>query len=137
MEDIIMQKRLCTRSNVWENTDATIKVREQIDPKRAGYVTVKGKVENLGSSGMFLITDEVVPVPAPAEIIINFTPNASASELMLNAAGKTVHISPKGVGIKFTSIDLRKLQNCIIQKINMFSAVECEEDKHLLKESEY
>lgn len=110
-----MQKRRYTRSGVWPNTDAIIKVQESIS---VNYFSVKGKVENLGSSGMFLLTDELVPVPAITEITINFNSKSSIPKLLITASGKTVRLTKKGVGIKFTSIDLKKLQKCIIQKIN-------------------
>lgn len=131
-----MQKRKYTRSSVWENTDATIKVPDDTLQTKRRFMTVKGKVENLGASGMFLLTDERVPVPATAEITINFDTSSNLPDLLMTASGKTVRLSKNGVGIKFTAIDLSKLQKCIIHKINDSGAPECEIDKYLLPENE-
>ena len=120
-----MQKRRYTRSGVWDNTDATIIVQEKISYAKIDHLTIKGKVENLGSSGMFLKTNELVPVPASAEIMINFDPKSQKPDLQMKALGKTVRLTKKGVGIKFTSIDLARLQKCIINKINKTEAGEC------------
>ena len=131
-----MQNRKFTRSNVWENTDATIKVPDNLFGNKRQFLTVKGKVENLGANGMFLLTDQRIPVPATAEITINFDTSSNLPDLLISASGKTVRLSKNGVGIKFTTIDLSKLQKCIIQKINNSAASECEIDKYLLPENE-
>jgi len=131
-----MQNRKYTRSDVWENTDATIKVPDNLMHDKRQFLTVRGKVENLGASGMFLLTSERVPVPAVAEITINFDTSSNMPDLLMTASGKTVRLGKNGVGIKFTTIDLSKLQKCIIQKINDTGITECEIDKYLLPESE-
>jgi len=110
-------KRKNTRSRVWPDTEATIKFTDGFSTN-GGRITVKGIVDNLGSNGMFLNTIEVVPVPSRADITINFDPNPSTEDLYLKASGETVHATGDGVGIKFTSIDVSKLQQCIIEKMN-------------------
>ena len=130
-----MQKRKYTRSSVWENTDATIKVPDDMLQKKRQFLTVKGKVGDLGANGMFLLTDERVPVPATAEITINFDTSSNLPDLLMTASGKTVRLSENGVGIKFTAIDLSKLQKCIIHKINDSGAPDCEIDDFMNKES--
>ena len=114
-----MQKRGCTRSGAWPDTHATIKIQQAFSFNKIEQMTVKGKVENLGASGMFLMTDKLIPVPGFAEITINFESNPKISDLSLNAMGRTVRLDKNGVGIKFTSIDLKMLQTCIIKKINI------------------
>jgi len=131
-----MQNRKYTRSSVWTATDATIKIKENMTFDKKKHLTVKGKVENLGASGMFLLTKEQVPVPATAEITINFDNGSNLPDLLMTASGKTVRLGKNGVGIKFTSIDLSKLQKCIIQKINDSGISECEIDKYLFPDSE-
>ncbi len=130
-----MQKCKFTRSSVWINTDATIKVPDDMFHDKRQFLTVKGKVENLGANGMFLLTDERVPVPATAEITINFDTSSNLPDLLMTASGKTVRLTKNGVGIKFTAIDLSKLQKCIIQKINDSGAPECEIDDFMIQES--
>ncbi len=111
-------KRRNTRSQVWPDTEATIKVAEAYGADSRRHIIIKGKVVNLGSSGMFLETDEIVPIDAKAEIIINFDPESTTSALVIRTTGQIVHSTKEGIGIRFTSIDLAKLQKCIIGKMN-------------------
>jgi len=115
-------KRKNTRSRVWPDTKATIRVADGFSHNAGGSITVKGTVGNLGSNGMFLNTFEDVPVPARADITINFDSDSHAAGLYLKASGETVHSTGDGVGIKFTSIDVAKLQQCIIEKMNRLEA---------------
>jgi hypothetical protein len=114
--------RKVTRSQVWPETEATLKVADSYVKSSRAFITIKGSVSDLGSSGMFLVTPEVVPVPAKAEILIDFDPASKrSSDLKLNATGETVRATNEGVGIRFTSIDLVRLQQCIISKMNQTS----------------
>jgi len=111
-------KRRNTRSQVWPDTEATIKVAEAFGSDSRRHIIIKGKVVNLGSTGMFLQTNEIVPVSSPADIIINFDPESTVSGLVLRTSGHVIHSTPEGIGIRFTSIDLAKLQKCIVGKMN-------------------
>ncbi len=122
-----MKKRRCTRSRVWANTGASIKVRDYTNfDNKVKFMTIKGEVENLGAGGMFVSTDEFVPVPAFTKITIHFDSESSKSGLFVTASARIVRMNKKGVGIKFLSIDLKKLQTCIIKKINSSVISECE-----------
>jgi hypothetical protein len=111
--------RKVTRSQVWPDTEATIRISEAFGQRSRSILTVKGTVGDLGSSGMFLITPEPVPVPAKADITIDFDPESKKStNLKITATGETVRATHEGVGIKFISIDLSRLQQCIISKMN-------------------
>jgi hypothetical protein len=111
-------KRRNTRSQVWPDTEATIKVAEAFGSNSRRHIVIKGKVVNLGASGMFLQTNEIVPVSSQADIIINFDPGSTISGLVLRTSGQVIHSTPDGIGIRFTSIDLAKLQKCIVGKMN-------------------
>jgi len=113
-----MHNRKNTRSQVWPDTKATIKVREAYGADSRGHLTITGAVQNLGSSGLFIETNESVPVPARADIMIDFDPESKSSVMKIQATGETVHVSPGGIGIRFIAIDLNKLQKCIIAKMN-------------------
>jgi hypothetical protein len=115
---IYRNKRRNTRTHVWPDTEATIKVAEAYGADSRRHILVKGKVVNLGSNGMFLETDEIVPIDATADIIINFDPESATSALVIRTSGQIVHSTKEGIGIRFTSIDLAKLQKCIIGKMN-------------------
>jgi len=113
-----INKRKSTRSQTWPDTQATIKVADAYGRSTRSYLTITGVVQNLGANGFFLETDEIVPVPAMTDIIIDFDPVSESSALTVRASGETVHLSKGGIGIRFTSIDLGKLQKCIIAKMN-------------------
>lgn len=115
---IYRNKRRNTRTHVWPDTEATIKVAEAYGADLRRHIMVKGRVVNLGSNGMFLETDEIVPIDANADIIINFDPDSTTSALVIRTSGQIVHSTKDGIGIRFTSIDLAKLQKCIIGKMN-------------------
>ncbi len=111
--------RKMTRSQVWPETEATLKLSDVFSQRPHSFITIKGYVSDLGASGMFLITPETVPVPAKVEITINFAPDTTqAKDFTLTAMGETVRVTHEGVGIRFTSIDLARLQQCIIAKMN-------------------
>jgi hypothetical protein len=117
-----VNKRKNTRSRVWPDTKATIRVADSFTRDSRGRITVEGTVSNLGSNGMFLQTVEDVPVPAQADITIDFDPDSRGAGLSIKASGVTVHANGDGVGIKFTEIDVAKLQKCIIAKMNRLEA---------------
>ncbi|MCF8111716.1 MAG: PilZ domain-containing protein [Desulfobacteraceae bacterium] len=110
------QKRENTRTKVWPDTRATIKVADPMSKTRK-ILTIKGVVGDLGSSGMFLITNETVSVPAKAEIIIDFDPSRPSS-IVIEALGEVVRSTQNGLGIRFTSINIDRLQKCILARMN-------------------
>ncbi len=111
--------RKSTRSQVWPDIVATIKVQDTFGNAHSrSFVTITGRVEDLGAAGMFLLTSESVPVPARAEIMIDFDPKVKLSGLRIIALGETVRKTGEGVGIKFNQIDMRQLQKCIVAKMN-------------------
>ncbi len=110
-----------SRKRVWQDTEATIKVNDPFSDGSRKTMTIKGIVDNLSTGGMFLKTDDSVPVSSNAEIIINFDPVSGSSDLSVRAFGEIVHSAEDGVGIKFTSIDLAELQQCIIKRMNQRS----------------
>lgn len=110
-------KRQNTRAQVWPDLEATIKVLDPFGSTQRKMLTISGGVGNLGATGMFLTTEEDVPVPAKAEISIDFDPSQHGT-LTVSAMGETVRATDEGVGIRFTTIDLRRLQQCIMTRMN-------------------
>jgi len=113
-----MNKRKNTRSQAWPDTKATINVMEDYGGSSRSRIKITGNVQNLGANGFFIETEEIVPIPARTDIVIDFDSESKSSGLMIRATGETVHISKGGIGIRFSSIDLNKLQKCIIAKMN-------------------
>lgn len=110
--------RKYSRKKVWADTEATIKLNDPFSTGSRKTISITGIVDNLSTGGMFLKTVESVPIASKAEITINFDPASGSSDLSVKAFGETVHASENGVGIKFTSIDMAELQQCIINKMN-------------------
>lgn len=105
-----------TRSQVWADTIATIEVPDPYSPGGRAVLTITGPIGDLGSTGMFLKTEESVPIPAKAEITIDFNPERPMT-LYLTARGETVRSDPGGVGIRFTQINIQRLQQCILERM--------------------
>jgi hypothetical protein len=110
--------RKVTRSPVWPETEATLTYMDKTNMKTHNQLSIRGGVGDLGSSGMFFLTKEDIPLNTKVDIAINFDPGAESLELTLSASGKTVRSTKDGVGIKFTAIDLNQLQKCIISRLN-------------------
>jgi hypothetical protein len=109
-------KRKYNRSAVWKDVIATLTVSDPRSSK-VRRKTIKGGVKDMGAKGMFLLSPEEVPIGAKAKVVIEFDPE-QPGRLSLRAEGETVRHSPEGVGIFFTSIDLRQFLFCITEKIN-------------------
>lgn len=110
--------RKFSRKKVWQDTEAIIKVNDPFSDGSRKTMTIIGIVDNFSAGGMFLKTDESVPVSSKAEIIINFDPASGSTDLSVKAFGEIVYSVENGVGIKFTSIDMAELQQCVIKKMN-------------------
>ena len=79
---------------------------------------IKAGVDNLGASGMFIITDEIIPTGTNLEITIDFQPGAKPAN-KLHATGVVVRTEEKkGVAVKFTRIDTQTLGDCIMARLN-------------------
>jgi hypothetical protein len=105
-----------TRTQVWPDVKATLKINDPHGSGRKTFTFV-GRIGDLGGMGMFFITRESVPVPAKAEITVDFN-LGKKSDMVLSARGETVRKTSEGVGIKFTDIDLSHLQKCILARMN-------------------
>ena len=111
-------RRTSTRTQVWSDTEAIITAADPMAPSGRAKIRVQGGVRDIGSFGMFFVTQEYLPRNVEVEIEILFDPNSRLSKLSVKARGNTVHRTPEGIGIKFSEIDLSRLQRCIIEKMN-------------------
>mgnify|MGYP001068248752 CR=1 FL=1 len=111
-------RRASTRSQVWPDTEAIVEITDPMSASGRGKLRVRGNVKDLGSYGMFFETQEYIPSNVEVEVEIIFDPNSRVSNLLIKAIGKTVRRTSEGIGIKFTKIDLSRLQRCIMEKMN-------------------
>ncbi len=110
-------KRKNTRSIVWEDITATVQVDDHLSSIKKPKLKIHGRVRDIGAYGMFLVAGERVPIGSKAEIMIDFNPRQPGRSA-LAAEGKTVRNDSEGIGIRFTRIDLAKLQKCILDRMN-------------------
>ena len=111
-------QRSATRSQAWPETEAYIKFIFPNGNQAIKHFKAFGHVIDIGSCGMFLKTEDFIPVSTNLEITICFDSNADTPDLSINARGQAVRSCREGVGIRFTSINLVQLQKCLIAKIN-------------------
>jgi hypothetical protein len=110
-----MEKRLATRSAVCDLTEARVRFKEVLDPGGGSAETViRGRVDNLGSKGMFLKTTQPIPAQRELSIRILFEPRNPCGPV-LEAKGRVIRSDGRGVAIQFTQIDLNRLGECILQ----------------------
>ena len=114
--------RNACRSRTWPDTRATIELYDFICLDGRKMIRLSGSVTDIGADGMFLKTEEDIPVPARAKIVLCFDPNAKRPVLLVPAEGKVIRKTGSGIGIYFTHIDLMRLQRCIVAKMNMAEA---------------
>ena len=114
-------RRKTTRTQAWRDTRATVELIHSESLNGEKSLRISGQVENIGAGGMFLHTDNYVPVPSKADIFISFDSEAEVPLLDVSAKGRIIRRSEDGVGIKFTYINLAKLQHCIITRLNLAS----------------
>ncbi|MBS3757556.1 MAG: response regulator [Desulfobacterales bacterium] len=112
------QRRYATRSRAWPETKAYLEFGLP-----DGHDTIKkyrssGDVRDIGACGMFLNTRDFIPVTTHLDITICFDENPRTQKLSINAGGQVVRSCRDGVGIRFTSIDLNRFLDCLIEKIN-------------------
>lgn len=79
----------------------------------------RGGVENLSMRGMFLVTDEQLPVGEAVEIVI--TLSGVSPEIAISIKGAVCRTAPEGLGFTFDKIDLESythLKNIIAYNID-------------------
>jgi hypothetical protein len=96
------QKRKTTRTKLWFDAEAIVK---------SNHGVIRGKVDNLGSKGMFVETSQKIPRNVEVEIKIIFK-SESPSELS-DIKGTVIRCEDKGMGIQFTEIDLKLFRECM------------------------
>lgn len=104
MGDMIMtkQRRKTSRTDLWFASEAIVTYENWI---------IKGFVNNLGARGMFLETLQKIPVDTDVEVEIIFQ-SKNPSKLS-NIKGTVSWCGDKGIGIRFTEIDLELLRECM------------------------
>lgn len=69
-----------------------------------GGRTIRGKVENLSLSGIFVITSDRLPPGHRVEVFVYLS--GSTSQLTVEAKGKVLRSDDRGIAVQFDEIDL-------------------------------
>ena len=102
------EKRNATRVDLWLNVVADVMAKNK---------TISGKVKNLGSRGMFLLSEKRVPISTPVGVQLIFKLK-DAGDLSLKATGTVVWFNEEGMGIQFSEIDLEQFRKCVVAMVN-------------------
>lgn len=111
------KKRKSTRNKVWPETEVHVTFRDKAALKSNSLVRFKAGVDNLGSSGMFIKTEEHITSGTDVDLKIDFHPGGHPP-IFLHAVGKVVRVEKTGFAVAFTQIDVHKLGECIMAKLN-------------------
>lgn len=106
------QKRLATRGSLDDISEAVVTTSDK---------TIRGKISNLGSTGMFLKSQEELAVDEKVEILLMFLPD-ERPDLSMYAKGKVVRVEETGLAFHFTDIDIGLLGKYIIALLNIQSS---------------
>lgn len=109
--------RKYTRSTVWDDIRAILSMKDPFGSSKRNVLTIEGTVRDIGAHGMFFISDENIPVGTKADIVIDFDPG-QPGKLSLKAQGEIVRTGTGGVGVIFLNINLQRLQECIMGRMN-------------------
>jgi len=111
------KQRKNTRNKVWPETEVHVKYRDKAALKSNSIVSFKAGVDNLGSNGMFIKTEEVVATGTEMELKIDFNPGGRPP-IFIHAEGTVLRKEKNGFALKFTKIDVHALGECIMAKLN-------------------
>lgn len=111
------KKRKNTRNKVWPETEVHVKYRDKAALKSNSIMSFKAGVDNLGSNGMFIKTEEVVVTGTEMELKIDFNPGKKPP-IVIHAEGEVLRVEKNGFALKFTKIDIHALGECIMTKLN-------------------
>jgi hypothetical protein len=113
---MITEKRSKIRNKVWPETEATLTFALLSNAIKV----IKVNIDNLGSQGMFVITNVELPINTKLKILIDFQPG-NAPEISLRAEGIVLRSESEGFAVLFTQIDTQELGDCIIKKMRLGS----------------
>lgn len=111
------KKRKNTRNKVWPETEVHVSFRNKAELKANNLVKFRADVGNLGSSGIFIKTDEHINTGTEVDLKVDFQPGAHPP-IFIHATGRVVRIEKSGFAVSFTDIDVKKLGECIMAKLN-------------------
>lgn len=106
-----------TRSTVWDDITAIFSIKDPFGSGKRDVLVIKGAVRDIGAHGMFFISNENIPVGTKADIVIDFDPG-QPGKLSIKAQGEIIRSGAGGVGVNFLNINLQRLQECIMERMN-------------------
>jgi hypothetical protein len=67
-------------------------------------IALKGEVKDVSLRGMYLVTDEQIPVGSPVEITIYLS--STDPPIVINVSGVVARLVPGGIGCAFDKMDV-------------------------------
>ena len=93
------KKQRNKRNKVWPETKVILEYRDALASFSNTLVKASVTIDNLSASGMFALTDEVIPSRTEVRVMIDFNPGT------IEANGVVVRTEERGVAIKFTNMN--------------------------------
>jgi hypothetical protein len=114
----IKERRDSSRNEILTDTDVLFIYRDNRDPLKPSNRKAQGKVSNLGSGGMFLLTGVSLPIGQKIAFKVNFIFGSSPGP-SLQGTGLILRSDKEGgYGIKFLDINMEELRQCVIWMID-------------------
>lgn len=114
--DMDKEKRKHERNKVWPDTVATLEYTDTPEDSHLSGLAITSRVDNLSVSGMYVFTEERIPLDREVSITIDFEPGRQPPN-MIQAIGVVVRQDDQGLAIQFTEIDAQFLGQCILAKL--------------------
>lgn len=76
-----------------------------------GETSFTGKVENLSLRGLFVKTDQKVPLHETVNVTLSFSGNRA--DLSLGMEGKVVRVTDDGLGLNFKKVSIDSLEKTL------------------------
>lgn len=102
----MMQQSPCGGLEVDKRKFERIDLRTEAVIRHRG-VTFKGEVENLSLKGLFVRTNQKIPINEQVDVSMFFY--GSSSELSFSLEANVVRITDEGIGLNFRKIDIDSL----------------------------
>ncbi len=105
---MLREKRKLLRADLW------LAVLGEVTFKS---MTIRGRVQNLGSGGLFMECPDPLPVATMVKVNIYFR-SKQKKILCLRASGAVIWFDKKGMGIQFVGLDIDQYRKYVLSMIN-------------------
>jgi hypothetical protein len=112
-----LKSRKNTRNKIWPDVEVFLKYRDKTASNSNSILKIKASIDNMGASGMMVLSEDIIPTNTDVEITIDFQPGQKPPNV-IHAGGTVVRTENRGFAVKFTRIDTTALGECIMKRLN-------------------